>query len=675
MNKDSKQGSRRLRRTSLVTATVLTCALTLASRGEGVDANQHRRNQPELGHRSAHLLQIQGQAFKDLNGNGKLDVYEDWRQSPEVRAHDLLQRLRVEELAGLLLHGNMPSTEPVGNDSSGEYDFAKTSALISQGHVSSFSTRYNPEPQALAAAHNRLQEVAENTRLGIPLTISSDPRSHIESSALTSVQAGSFSKWPEPPGLAAIGDPALVHRFADIVRQEYRAVGIREGLSPQADLGTEPRWTRINGTFGEDAQVAKEMVQAYVEGMQNGGTGLNTGSVATIVKHWVGYGAQENGFDSHNSYGRFAVFPARNFGYHVIPFTGAFAANAAGIMPAYSILKGLAIDGKSVEPVGAGYNRQLLTELLRGTYGFRGIIVSDWSITKDCRPTCVNGAAPGQPASFEDLGMPWGVENLTKEQRFAKSINAGVDQIGGSEETEVILAAVEHGLISLPRLRQSAYRVLLQKFELGLFENPYVDEDRADSIVGNPEFIAQAEDAQSKSLVLLENVKHFLPVAAQGKKVYLSGVDRGAAESFGLIPVDSPKLADFAIVRAVTPSEVLHPSYALGHIQHEGRLNFQAGDASYDALVEASQYVPTVFVVGMNRPAILGNVKDKATAIVASFGVSNKALLNVLTGMISPQGHLPFELPSSMQEVQEQKEDLPHDTAHPLYPFGYGLTY
>jgi len=632
-------------------------------------------SQPVMGHRVVPLLRVHGFVFKDLDGNGKLDPYEDWRLSPQVRARDLVRRLQIGELAGLLLHGNMPAAEPPGPNSTGEYDFAKTAALISESHVNSFSTRFNPEPRLLAAAHNRLQEMAERTRLGIPLTISSDPRNHIESSALTSVQSGAFSKWPEPPGLAAIGDSALVRRFADIVRQEYLAVGIREGLSPQADLGTEPRWTRINGTFGEDAEVARQMVRAYVEGLQYGGTGLNTASVASIVKHWVGYGAQEGGLDSHNSYGRFAVFPGGNFQYHIIPFTGAFEAHAAGVMPTYSILRGVTIDGKALEQVGAGFNRQLLSGLLRGRYRFDGLIVSDWSITKDCGPRCQHGTPAGEQPTFADLGSPWGVEDLTREQRFAKAINAGVDQIGGSEETEILLAAVKDGLITPQRLRESAYRVLLQKFQMGLFENPYVDEDKADSIVGNPDFVAQAEEAQSRSLVLLDNHKHLLPLTAQSTKVYLFGVDRAAAEAFGLVPVDTPQQADLAIIRAVTPFEVLHPSYALGHLQHEGRLDFRAGDAGYDALVQASQYVPTVFVVEMNRPAILTNIQDKAAAIVASFGTTDKALLNVLTGKITPKAHLPYELPSSMLEVQEQKEDLPHDSAHPLYAYGYGLTY
>jgi beta-glucosidase len=271
--------------------------------------------------------------------------------------------------------------------------------------------------------------------------------------------------------------------------------------------------------------------------------------------------------------------------------------------------------------------------------------------------------------------MPWGVENLTKEQRFAKAINAGVDQIGGSEETEVVLAALKDGLLTRPRLEQSAYRILLQKFQLGLFDNPYVDEEKANAIVGSPDFVAQGEVAQSRSLVLLENKKHLLPYTTQGSKVYLFGIDAKVAESFGLIPVDSPQAADIAIIRASTPSEVLHPSYALGRFQHEGRLDFRAGDKAYDVLLEASQHVPSIFVVDMGRPAILTHVKDSAAAVLASFGVSDRAMLNVLTGKLPPQARLPFELPSSMEEVAHQKEDLPHDSARPLYPYGYGLTY
>jgi beta-glucosidase len=669
LNASRDRSRRPLVRFLLILTTVLLSG-TVGAAGKPSDGLQ-----PDLGRRSAHLLSVGGLAFKDLNGNGKLDIYEDWRQSPERRARDLVRRLRLADLAGLIVHANIPSTDPVGPNTTGEYDFERMARLISSAHISSFVSRFNAQPRTIASAHNRLQAMAEDTRLGIPLTISSDPRNHIQYAALTSVQAGAFSKWPEPTGFAAIGDPSLVRRFADIVRQEYLAVGIREGLSPQADLATDPRWTRLNGTFGEDADTARQMVEAYVDGIQHGSAGLGSGSVAAIVKHWVGYGAQEKGLDSHNAYGRYAVFPAHNFEYHIIPFTGAFAANVAGVMPSYSIFSGVTVNGKPLEPVGAGFNHQLLTELLRGRYGFKGIIVSDWSITKDCGPNCENGAPAGQTPTFADLGMPWGVETLAKEQRFAKAINAGIDQIGGSDEAMVLLAAVRDHLLTRVRLEQSAYIILLQKFQLGLFENPYVDAAKADSIVGKPDFVAQGEDAQSRSLVLLENHGNLLPYTKTGSKVYLVGMDASAAEQAGMTPVPSEKLADLVIIRSSTPSEVLHPAYALGRFQHEGRLDFRVGDEAYDKLIEAGKAVPTVFVVDMNRPAILTNIKDKATAIVASFGASDRALFAMLTGKVSPHAHLPFELPSSMAAVLAQKEDLPHDSAQPLYAYGYGLAY
>jgi beta-glucosidase len=631
--------------------------------------------QATLSHRSAHYLRIEGLSFKDLNNNGRLDPYEDWRRSPERRARDLVKRMSLEELAGLLFHSNIPSTEPISLSASGLYDFDKTGQLIALKHINSFVCRSNEEPGSLAASNNRLQAMAEATTLGIPLTINSNPRSQIDFSPLTNLKAATFSKWPDPAGLAAIADPKLVREFADIVRQEYLAVGIRKASSPQADLATEPRWTRVNGTFGEDAQVAKEMVKAYVEGMQNGDTGLHVGSVATIVKHWVGYGAQRHGFDSHNSYGRDAVFPGNNFTYHIIPFTGAFEANTADVMPAYSILRGVSINGRAVEPVGAGFNRQVITELLRNTYHFKGVVVTDWSVTLDCGQNCEYGAAAGQTPTFDAIGMPWGVEDLNREQRIAKAINAGVDQIGGTDESGLIIAAVKDGLLSRARIEESAYRVLLQKFQLGLFEDPYVDEKEASRIVGNAEFVRLGEEAQSRSLVLLENKQHLLPYEPQARKVYIYGIDSKIAESFGFIVTDSPSSADLAIIRASVPFETLHPNYPLGRMQHEGRLDFQSGDKGYDAFEEASARVPTILVVDLNRPAILTNVRQQASALVASFGVNDRALLNVLTGKISPHAHLPFELPSSMAEVQNQREDVPHDTAHPLYAYGYGLSY
>jgi beta-glucosidase len=638
--------------------------------------------QPVLGHRSVPVLTVDGLTFKDLDRNGKLDPYEDWRLPADVRVADLVQRMNLEELAGLMVHGTLPSSGPLAPLGVGkEYDLVKVRQFIEENHINAFITRLNESAEFFAKQNNEVQAIAESSRWGIPVTISSDPRHHFEQVLGAAVQDRAFSMWPEPLGFAALNDAELTRRFGDVVRQEYEAVGIRESLAPQADLATEPRWARANGTFGEDAEIAKRMVEGYVAGIQNGTDGLNTGSVVAVVKHWAGYGAAKGGWDGHNYYGRYADFSGHNFPQHLIPFTGAFAAHAGSVMPTYSVLQGVVIDGKPLEQVGAGFNHQLLSELLRAQYGFRGVIVSDWAITNDCSEACRNGTAAGVKPTPQDIGMPWGVEELTKAQRFAKAINAGVDQIGGTEQSNVIVDEVHNGSISEARVREAAGRILLQKFELGLFEQPYVDEAKAAEIAGNKDFVAEGQAAQARAVVLLENNrlastgKPLLPVAAKNKKVYLYGVSAKAAEAAGFIVVVDPTQTDLAIIRAPAPYESEHSNFFFGSRQHEGRLTFTEKDAAYAELLRVSPMVPTVFLTTLERPLILTNVRPHVTALLGDFGISDEPLLALITGKVSPSGRLPFELPSSVEAVKQQKSDLPHDSQSPLFPFGFGLHY
>ena len=634
------------------------------------------RRQAVLGARSAAIIQLGGLKFKDLNRNGRLDPYEDWRLSPSARAKDLVSRMTLEEKAGMMMHGTARSAGPLGMvGAGGAYDTAATGRQIRDAAVNSFITRLRGNPAQLAAQNNSLQEIAEGTRLGIPLTISTDPRNHFQYTLGASVQSSGFSQWPETLGFAALRDAALVRRFADIARQEYRAVGIQETLSPQADIATEPRWSRISGTFGEDPDIARDLVKAYVQGFQHGSSGLDSAGVLAVVKHWVGYGAQKEGLDSHNAYGRFASFSPGDLDTHIKPFLGAFAAHVAGVMPTYSILQGATMNGRPIEQVGAGFNHQLLTDLLRKRYGFDGIIVTDWAITNDCGERCENGVPAGERPSFADVGMPWGVEKLSKAERFAKAINAGVDQFGGVEESQYVVEAVRSGKVPESRVDESAYRVAVQKFRQGLFENPYVDTARASQVVGNAGFQREATNAQRRSLVLLENNKDFLPVAARGKRVFLHGVDSATAARYGFSVVSDLSQADLAIVRTGAPFQTIHPGYVFGAMMHEGDLGFRDGDKEFEEIKRITAAVPTVITVTLDRPAILTGINDRATALLANFGVSDAALLDVITGVAQPRGRLPFELPSSMAEVDAQKSDLPHDTAHPLYPIGFGLRY
>jgi beta-glucosidase len=631
--------------------------------------------QPTLGSRSGAILAIDGLKFRDLDRDRKLSPYEDWRLDAALRAADLTTRMTLDEKAGAMMHGTVPAKGPLGVAGIGAgYDLTKVAQLIQSRHVETFITRLSGAPAMLAEQNNALQALAENTRLGIPVTISTDPRSHFQFTAGASVSSGGFSQWPEATGLAAIGDPALTRRFGEIARQEYRAVGIHQALSPMADLATEPRWSRINGTFGEDPELVGRMVKAYIQGFQGGDTGLTADGVSAVVKHWVGYGASAKGFDGHNRYGRYAVFPAGRFEQHVRPFDEAFAAGVVGVMPTYAILQDVTLNGQPLEPVGAGFSRQLLTDLLRGKHGFKGVILSDWAITNDCGETCRNGFPAGQTPNFEGFSTAWGVEDLDKVDRYAKGVNAGLDQFGGVEDTAELVAAVKAGKISETRIDESARRILAVKFEQGLFENPYVDPKAAEAIVGAPAFIAEGRAAQSKALTLLENKGGLLPLNGKGRKVWLMGVSPEVAKAHGLTPVTDLAQADLAIIRTAAPFETLHPTYTFGVRQHEGDLSFKDGAADYEA-IKAAARIPTIVSVYLDRPAILTNVKDKATVLVGDFGASDDALLDALTGAVAPQGRLPFELPSSMTTVEAQAEDAPHDSAKPLYPIHYGLTY
>ncbi|MEO8333869.1 MAG: glycoside hydrolase family 3 N-terminal domain-containing protein [bacterium] len=623
--------------------------------------------QPLVQSTSAPIITVGGKRFRDLNRNGALDPYEDWRLSSVKRAADLVGRMTVDEKVGAAVHG----TAPIGGGpmSSGPaYDTVAAAAMFLTHNVNSVITRMSVPPAVFAEQSNALQRVAERSRLGIPLTISSDPRSHFQAVAGASVTRAGFSQWPETLGFGALDDPALVRRFADIVRGEYRAVGIHMALSPQADLATEPRWSRITGTFGERPDRVGALVKAYVQGMQGSGTHLTRNGVATIVKHWVGYGASVDGYDGHNYYGRFARFPGGNFAAHVTPFLGAFSAGVVGVMPTYDILDGLSIDGKPVEAVGAGFSKQLLTDQLRGRYKFSGLVVSDWAITQDCAPACMTGQ-PRQ-APFQ-IAMPWGVESLTKEQRFAKGMNAGIDQFGGVDDGQPLAAALSAGLLTQARLDEAVARIMKVKFDLGLFENPYVDIARAAQLAASTTTQREATNAQSRALVVLENSRGAMMLPKAGAKLFVHGVDAAVATARGYLVVTNAADADVALLRINAPFQTLHPTFFFGSFQHEGDLDYKDADSSLALVKATAAKVPTIVVVNLDRPAILTALVPLARTLIGEFGASDDALFDALTGKVKPVGRLPFELPRSMDAVRAQLPDVPHDSRSPLYPVGY----
>ncbi|WP_241657342.1 glycoside hydrolase family 3 protein [Aurantiacibacter suaedae] len=626
--------------------------------------------QPQLGLRAKQAITVDGLQFRDADGDGELAVYEDWRRTPLERATDLAARMTQTEKVGTLMHSTMPGRDGLLGRAE-TYDLEALGKLVNDKHVTSFITRLTIAPALLAEQSNAAQEVAAAGRLGIPLTISTDPRNHF-SYVLGASDAGTgTTQWPELLGFAALRDPAYVHEFGEVARREYRALGIHMALSPQLDLLTEPRWPRGSGTFGSQAALTSALGGAYVEAFQGGADGLQADGVMTVVKHWVGYGAQPDGFDGHNYYGRFAD-PGQYMDQHIAAFDGALKAQAAGVMPAYPVLRNTQVNGEDLELVSPGFSAQLLEGLLRDDLGYRGIILSDWAITRDCNARCVN-PTDAEPQRPQDIATPWGVEDLTVRQRYVKGLKAGIDQFGGTDDVEPLMEAIAAGEVTMARVDQSVIRIMLPKFELGLFENPYVEPAAATAAIGQADDVAKADRLQREAQVLLRNEGNALPFAA-GAKVWLKGMAPEAAQAAGLQVVDNVAEADFAIVRADTPSDMLHPNHFFGSRQKEGRLNFQPGDPAYDALADAkAANVPTMLAIFLDRPAVLTEVLPFTDVILANFGASDAAVIDVALGKATARGRMPFELPRSMDAVLAQNPAAPDDSTNPLYRFGAGL--
>ncbi|WP_380281519.1 glycoside hydrolase family 3 protein [Kitasatospora purpeofusca] len=569
--------------------------------------------------------------------------YQDPTLSVDQRVEDLLSRLPVEDKAGLMFQplGTLGAPEEPGL-------FGTPSmATLLERRINHYNILWATDARSLAVWHNALQRAALERPLGIPVTISSDPRHSFTDNPATALLAGPFSQWPEPLGFAAVGSPELVRRWADTVRREYLAVGIRVALHPQIDLATEPRWARISTTFGEDADLTSKLAVAYVRGLQ--GEELGPESVSVMAKHFPGGGAQLNGEDPHFEYGREQVYPGDNFDYHLEPFKAVIEAGVAQMMPYY----GMPV-GTEHEEVGFGFNQGIITGLLRERLGYDGIVCTDWAILAH---------------------KYWGVEELTYEERMLKSLDAGVDQFGGEFRPEVLVGLVKAGKVAEQRLDTSVRRLLREKFRLGLFDRPYLDEDAADLLVGTAEARAEGLAAQAAAHTLLVNADSGparLPLAAGGLRVYAEGLSADALGGRAEL-VATPQEADVAVLRLAAPFEPRGEEGTLESFFHAGSLDFPEEEIERVRRICAT--VPTVVDVYLDRPAILTGLAGHAASLTVNFGAAQEAFAKVLFGEERPQGSLPFDLPSSMAAVEASRSDVPFDTADPLFRFGYGLRY
>lgn len=334
------------------------------------------------------------------------------------------------------------------------------------------------------------------------------------------------------------------------------------------------------------------------------------------------------------------------------------------MMPYYSKPVGLA---GYEEEVGFAFHRRIITDLLKEELGFTGIVCSDWGIITD--QSMLGQMMPARA---------WGCEKMTGLQRCVKILHAGCDQIGGEVRVDLVIEAVETGLVSEERIDRSIAKILREKFELGLFDRPFVDVEAAVEIVGNARFTAEANAAQRKSYTLLVNQDHILPLKLEevrGKRVYVENVDvEILRKQYGVEVVDNFENADIALLRFRTPFEKRGGGFESGF--HAGSLEFSAEEQARQAKIYATVSI-TIVDLYLDRPAVVPEIASQASTLLASYGSSVFAFLDVVFGIdgAKPVGRLPFDLPRSMAACEVSREDMPSDTKDPLFMFGHGLEY
>lgn len=701
-------------------------------------------NGPTLGYSSrsgVKIITVNGQSFKDLNKNGQVDKYEDWRLPIDTRAKDLASKMSIEQIAGLMLYSKHQAIPGAGTGYiSGTYggkEFtvsgAKASDLSDQ--QIDFLTKDNvrhvlittvQSPAVAAQWNNNEQALVESLGFGIPANNSSDPRHGTRASAeYNAGSGGNISMWPGSLGFAATFDPGIVKQFGHIAALEYRALGISTALSPQVDLATDPRWSRVSGTFGEGALLSTDMARGYIDGFQTSADdkeikdGWGYGSVNAMVKHWPGGGTGEGGRDAHYGFGKYAVYPGNNFKQHFTPFIdGAFKLSGktkvvSAVMPYYTISYNQ--DTKNKENVGNNYNSYIINDLLRQKYKFDGVVCTDWSVTAD--ETAIDQFLTGKS---------WGVNDLSVAQRHYKILMAGVDQFGGNNDAAPVIEAYnmgvkEHGEAFMrARFEQSAVRLLKNMFKTGLFENPYLDITESKNTVGSPEFMKAGYEAQLKSVVMLKNKGNVLPLA-KNKTVYIPKKYTPAGRNFlGAVtsektdyPVninlvkkyfnvtDNPDEADYALVFISSPAS--NGGYSADDVKAGGNgylpvslqygpytatgareTSIAGGDKfenftnrsykgkttkainSTDLGMVTGTYAkmkgkPVIVSVNMSNPMVFSEFEKDANAIIVNFGVQDQALLDILTGVAEPSALLPLQMPADMETVEKQSEDVPLD--------------
>lgn len=747
-----------LRRVSLAAKLCLSgvAGLTLLAACGGGDGDQ-AATQPVIGARAKAVLTLDGKQFKDSNGNGRLDPYEDWRLPVSERIDNLVAQMTLEEKAGLMLINTL-NADAGGKVPALATDMVQTqkmSRFIFRSVVTAPATGVQVTPEQAAIFTNAVQEMSEATRLGIPSIFKSNARNHYEKDPRVGINeaAGAFTEFPKEAGLAAAalgtGDMAPIRQFASVMGDEWKSIGLRGMYGYMADLSTEPRWYRVHETFTEDADLNANIMRSLVQTLQGSevkdGTSVTPRSaVALTLKHFPGGGPQEMGLDPHYAHGKNQVYPGGNFGYHLKPFIAALDAGVSSVMPYYGVPINVTYEGVTYEQTGMAFSKQIVTDLLRGKLGFKGYVNSDTGIIND---------------------RAWGLEMKSVPERVAAAINSGTETLSGFSENKTITDLVKAGLVTEARVTEAAKRLLKEQFQLGLFENPYVDASLAQGTIGKDAHRSTGMDLQRKSVVLLQNQAQAdgsktLPLKSEAK-VYTMGLAKTDTEKYGFKVTDGEALVggvrpsaaghDYAVIRVEVSNNKLVPgtttraasTYRSNDPATGGRINpatgrswgfddrcvnsgaYSAADAtkpclddglgfggslpwengmlSFTEMAKAQSWLvspsleqiqavmnevgakKTVLAIYFRQPYVLDDASGlkNAGAIVAGFGVSNTALLDVLGGKVlgsaatvKPQGKMPFALANNVQAIVDNQPDAPgYPQKDTLFPYGFGLTY
>lgn len=679
------------------------------------------KNGVTIGSCDRKVFEVDGLYFKDIDGSGEFKDFDDWRNSPLQRAQSYVKVLNTDEKIGLLFASDwrmgLDQEDKSKLDESGVLDegelvnaktifgiqnLPSTTVAINEWFVRHLIFRKNPSPKDLVDWVNQLNAKAEECEHFVPVEIISNSRNENGETIFGMNDAtGVFATWPGTLGIAAIARGeglGVIEEFANTVRKEWDATGIKKGYMYMADVLTDPRWQRSYGTFGEDPKLIKDIFEKLVPLVQGSDKGVSADGVAMTVKHFPGGGARENGFDPHYKAGQWNVYATENSlrDYHLPSFESAIAKNVSSIMPYYAkpasdksaIQKDPEGNDVEMKPLGFAYNDYFIKKLLKEQLGFKGYINSDTGIVHN---------------------MCWGVEDLDTAERIAFAINNGeVDLISGLFDLKETKEAVERAsndyyeshdipkgftkadiTLSEAALDKAITRTLTEMFALGIFDNPYRDPKAAKDIINDKKDREVSELAHRKSVVLLKNDGTL--TLKKGMKVYIECFNKNAeqakkrSEKIRKLFADKLNIveefedADIAIL-LVNPTSGEYFNATKGYLElgicdgktvcnvsedglplDETHEETTVANANRIKVISDTIHRKGGKVVGninISLPWLLGEFEPYVDALCAGFDTYDEAVLDVISGEFSPIAKLPLTLPRGDEVIAVNKDGV-----------------